>query len=223
MTAKGTYFPRRTNDHVPNMQYAADVRFGGLGTIVIPACGAAGTDAVAEDVDADATGKTLLAVEADAKFGRTVTVVASAATGGNTVTEVRGKDYLGQPMVERVTVTNANGTTAQSGKKAFKWIESVEVITPATNAVTLDVGFGNGLGLPYKSQKLISELVNKEVPTAGTFVDGVATGTTQSATSDDPRGLYTPHSSFLPDGTREYELTFMHDTDNLHGDPHYYA
>ena len=179
MTAKGTFFPRRINDRVPNMQYAADVRYGGLGTIVIPACAAASADGIANDL-AGTLGRTGVNRSTDAKFGRNVTVTASAATGANSTVIIRGKDYLGQPMVETITVTNANGTTAQVGKKAFKYIDSLEVGV-ATTAATFDVGFGNVLGLPYKSQKLVSELVNKEVPgNAGTFVDGLATGGTQS-------------------------------------------
>lgn len=223
MTAKGTFFPRRINDHVPLMQYAADVRFGGLGTIVIPAPATADADAIYNDLAGNSAVTTAVNYEMDAKFGRNVGVTASVATGANATVIVRGKDYLGQPMVETITVTNANGTTQQVGKKAFKWIDSLTVGVVTTGA-TFDVGFGNVLGLPYKSQKLVSELVNKEVPAnAGTFVDGLATGTTQSVTSDDPRGTYTPHSSVVPDGTKEYTLTIMHDRDNLHGDAHFYS
>ena len=222
MTAKGTFFPRRINDHVPNMQYAADVRFGGLGTIVIPAPAAAAANAIAAAL-VGSLGKTGVNKSNDAKFGRNVVVTASAATGANSTVIVRGKDYLGQPMVETITVTNANGTTAQVGKKAFKYIDSLEVGV-ATTGATFVVGWGNVLGLPYKSQKLVSELVNKEVPgNAGSLTDGLTTGAAQSVTSDDPRGTYTPHSSFVPNGSREYELTIMHDYDNLHGDAHFYS
>lgn len=222
MTAKGTFFPRRINDHVPLMQYAADVRFGGLGTIVIPAPATADADAIYNDL-AGSLGTTAVNYEMDAKFGRNVGVTASAATGANATVIVRGKDYLGQPMVEQITVTNANGTTQQVGKKAFKWIDSLTVGV-ATTGATFDVGFGDVLGLPYKSQKLISELVNKEVPAnAGAIVDGLATGTAQSVTSDDPRGTYAPHSSQVPNGSKEYTLTIMHDRDNLHGDAHFYS
>lgn len=222
MTAKGDYFPRRINDHVPNMQYAADVRFGGFGTIVIPAPAAADADGILDGVSIASAGSTTTFADAYtddvmAKFGRNVTVVASGAATSKVT--VYGKDYLGQPMVEELTL---NGTTPVPGKKAFRYID--EIAFGATAATTIDVGWGNVLGLPYKSQKLISELVNKEVPSnAGTFVDGAATGHASSLTSDDPRGTYAPHSSQLPNGAREYELSFMHDTDNLHGDPHYYA
>lgn len=222
MTAKGDFFPRRINNHVPNMQYAADVRFGGVGTIVIPAPATADTDGLA-DALAGSVGTTEVNIEADAKFGRNVVAVASAATGANATVIIRGKDYLGQPMMETLTIANATGTTPVAGKKAFKWVDSLEVGV-ATTGATFDVGYGNVLGLPYKSQKLISELVDKEVPgNAGTFVDGAATGHTSSATSDDTRGTYAPHSTTVPDGSREYTLTIMHDTENLHGDAHYYA
>lgn len=222
MTAKGQFFPRRINSHVPNMQYAADVRFGGLGTIVIPACVAASATLLAAAL-AGTVGVTNVNVELDGKFGRNVTVVASAATGANATVIVRGTDYLGQMMAETILVANATGTTAVAGKKAFKYVTSLEVGV-ATTGATFNVGSGNVLGLPYKAQKLVSELVNKEVPgNAGAIVDGIATGTAASLTSDDPRGTYAPHSSQVPDGSKEYELTIMHDYDNLHGDAHFYA
>lgn len=223
MTAKGTFFPRRINSHVPAMQYAADVRFGGFGTVVLGAPAAADTDAVKAALVANATGTTYVDYEVDAKFGRNLTVTASVATGANSTAIIRGKDYLGQPMVETVTVTNANGTTTQVGKKAFKWVESIE-IGVATTGATFDIGVGNVLGLPYKALKLTDEFVDKVVPAnAGTFVDGLTTGAAQSVTSDDPKGTYTPHSSVVPDGARSYMLGCIFDTDNLEGDAHYYA
>lgn len=229
MTAKGDFFPMRVNDWVPNMQYAADVRYGGMGTIYIPPCGAADDDLFAAALAANAVvGTELLAsgpFQIDAKFGRNVVLTASGATGASAVYRIRGRDYLGQPMIEDIGVANADGTTAKVGKKAFKLIESVKPFgVTAANAVTLKFGTGNVLGLPYKSQKLLSELVLKEVPgSAGTFVDGAGSGTTQTSTTDDPRGTYAPHSSQVPDGTKDYTLTIMHDKDNLHGNAHYYV
>lgn len=220
MTAKGEFFPRRINEHVRNMAYAADVRFGGIGTIVIPAAAAAAVLIAALGGGAAVTQTDLTL---SGKFGRNISVVASAATGANATVIVRGKDYLGQSMYETITVANATGTTAVAGKKAFKYVTSVEVGV-ATTGATFAVSEGNVLGLPYKSQKLVSELVNMELPgTAGTLVDGLTTNGAQSATSDDPRGTYAPHSSVIPNGAREYTLTIMHDTSNLHGDAHAFA
>lgn len=222
MTAKGTYFPRRINSHVPNMQYAADVRYGGLGTIVIPAMPAAAANNIAAALSG-AAGKTASTVSSSAKFGRNVTVTASVATGAASTVIIRGKDYLGQPMSETISVANAVGTTPQVGIKAFKHIESIEVGV-ATTGATFNIGFGNALGLPYKAMKLVSELVYKAVPgNAGAITAGIATGTVQSNTTGDTRGTYTPHSSVVPDGTRSYELNIHFDTDNLHGDAHFYA
>lgn len=222
MTAKGDFFPRRINDHVPDMQYAADVRFGGIGTIVIPAPAAPDSDgilaaqSIATAVDASSFLGTLTAA-AMSKFGRNVTAVASGAATSKVT--VYGKDYLGQPMVEELTLA---GTVTVKGKKAFKYID--RITAGVTAATTIDVGWGDVLGLPYKSQKLISILVDNEVPgSSGTFVGGLASGTAQSATTDDPRGTYAPHSSQVPDGDRDYELTIIHDTSNLHGDAHYFA
>lgn len=224
MTAKGTYFPRRVNDRVPNMQYAADVRFGGLGTITIPAPLAASATAIlsAQSIAVAGIQYTLATtfdqnnVATMGKFGRNVVVVGSGAA--TSIVRIVGKDYLGQPMKEALTL---NGTTPVVGKKAFKWIDAVDY--DATAAVTINVGTGNILGLPYKSLKLMSEMVDKVVPTAGTFVAAPAVGTTASLTSADPRGTYTPQASFVPNGSRVYELNFMHDVDQLHGEAHFFA
>lgn len=220
MTAKGTFFPRRINAHVPNMEYAADVRFGGLGTIDIPAP-VSKTDYLLVDgfsiAAAGATPVLLHDGDTGAKFGRNLTVVASGAATSNVT--VRGKDYLGQPMVESFTLA---GTTAVVGKKAFKYVESIDYgITAST---TIDIGIGDVLGLPYRLEKEVMVLVDHASPaSAGTFVAGLARGATQSATTGDPRGTWTPSAATIPDGSRSYELTAKWDVGNLHGDKHFYA
>jgi hypothetical protein len=229
MTAKGDFFPMRINDWVPNMQYAADVRFGGFGTINIPAPAAASGTAYATGLLANAViGVEMLTTgpfTVDAKFGRNLVLTASGATGASAVYRIRGRDYLGQPMIEDIGVANADGTTPKVGVKAFKYIESIKPFgVTAANAVTLSLGNGTVLGLPYKAQKLMSELVSNVVPAnAGTFVGGGLNSLVQTSTTADPRGTYAPHSSVVPDGVRDYELSFMHDTDNLHGNAHYYV
>lgn len=228
MTAKGDFFPMRINDWVPNMQYAADVRFGGFGTINIPAMAAASGSAFATGLLANAAiGTELLTAgpyTIDAKFGRNVVLTASAATGASAVYRIRGRDYLGQPMIEDIGVANADGTTPKVGVKAFKQIDSIKPFgVTAANAVTLSLGTGTVLGLPYKAQKIMAELVSNVVPTAGTFVSGGVNSLVQTSTTADPRGTYAPHASAVPDGVRDYELSFMFDTDNLHGNAHFYA
>lgn len=223
MTAKGDFFPRRINQHVPDMQYAADIRFGGIGSIDIPAPVAADADGILDAHDIATAGSTTTfldafdAAEMMGKYGRNVTVVASGAAT-STVT-VRGQDYLGQPMAEQLTL---NGAVTVQGKKAFKYIDEIEY--GATAATTIDVGYGNVLGLPYKFIQVDMESVDNAKPgTAGTFVAGLATDTAQSLTTADPRGTYTPHSSVVPDGSRDYKITALWDTSNLHGDAHFYS
>lgn len=225
MTAKGDFFPRRINDWVPNMVYAADVRAAdGMGTIDIPAPAASSATIIAAALAANtAVGVEMFTTgpyQIDAKFGRNVVLAASAANGASAVYRIRGRDYLGQPMYEDIAVANADGTTPKVGVKAFKWVESIKAVgVTSLNAVTLSVGTGNVLGLPYKLLKLISELVSKAVPgNAGTVVAGLTTGTAQTGTTADTKGTYAPHSSVVPDGTRTYKITAMWDKGNLHGD-----
>jgi len=216
MTAKGDFFPRRINDHVPNMQYAADVRYGGFGTITIPAPVAA--NATAGQVTGG-EGVEEVSIDTGAKFGRNVVLTPTEAVGAALPVTVRGQDYLGQPVSETFTTASA-GTTALTGKKAFRYVTSVEVGT-GDAAGAINIGFGNVLGLPYRSIKIMSEEVDGVMPTAGTFVAGA--NITQTGTSDDPRGTYTPHNTVLPNGERTYVLGFMHDSDNLHGNSHFFA
>lgn len=224
MTAKGDFFPRRINDYVPSMAYAADVRAAdGIGTIDIPAPAAASATIIAAALAANAViGVEMFTTgpyQMDAKFGRNVVLAASAATGASAVYRIRGKDYLGQPMYEDITVANADGTTPKVGVKAFKWVESIKAVgVTAANAVTLSVGTGTVLGLPYKLLRMLSELVSKAIPAAGTAVVGLATGTAQTGTTADTKGTYAPNAAALPDGTRTYKITGIWDKGNLHGD-----
>lgn len=218
MTAKGEFFPRRTNQYVPNMQYAADVRKGGTGKIRIPAMPALDADGILAAEDIAVAGSTTtfaatLTVAAMAKFGRNVTAVASGAAT-STVT-VHGHDYVGQPMTEVLTL---NGTTPVLGKKAFKFIDKIEY--GATAATTINVGWGNVLGLPYKLLKAYTELVDNVVATsAGTFVAG--NNSAGTGTSADSRGTLAVHTNHAPDGSRYYDVEALFDESNLLGLPQY--
>lgn len=219
MTALGEYFPQGVNMHVTSMQYAADVELNGPLEVEIPAMDTADADCILDGQSIASATSTqtfnVLYVGTEAqmgKFGRTLQYVASgAATSTVTVT---GYDYLGQLMVETITL---NGATAVQGKKAFRRIETVA--WTATAATTIDVGTSVKSGLPYKALGALFELVDKAVPgTAGTLTVGVDT---QTATSDDPRGLYAPHSSVVMNGSRVYLVGYRPDRENLHGAAHY--
>lgn len=205
---------RRINCRVPNLQYAADVDITGLTTVDIPPLPAAVATAILNAQSIATAGNAAPVAGFNpattmGKFGRNLTVVASGAATSNVTVE--GFDYLGQPMKESFTLT---GTTPVVGKKCFGDI--ARVVFGATAATTINVGTGTKLGIPYKAlgTTMLNELVSDVAPTAGTLLGGV---NTQTLTSDDPRGSYTPHSSVVPDGTRWYRFTMNTDRNNLHG------
>lgn len=218
MSALGQFFPRRTNDYVPNMQYSADVSPSGLGKVTIPALPAASATAILNAQSIATAGSAVppstFSHAVLGRFGRNVTVVASGTATSNVT--VYGRDYLGQPMAESFTLTSA---TPVVGKKAFGSIDKVTF--GATAAITINVGTGTVLGLPYKIVDIFSEVVSGvEASSAGTVTLGA---TTQTLTSADPRGTYTPHSSNVPDGVKTYTIVGYWDTGNLYGPPHVYA
>lgn len=215
-----TFFPQRINQRVPFMAYDAQVQQGGHIYVEFGAPATASTNGIVALQDMTAASNTgtfaatyLPATESTmARYGRAVQVVGSAATTG-TVT-VKGRDYLGQAMTENLTL---NGTTPVIGVKAFKYIDNVA--WTATASVNLSVGWATKLGLPYRIMvnTMINEQLNGANTTAGTTVIGNAG--TQTATSTDPRGMYTPNTA--PNGTNTYTVMYLADQTNLHGNAHF--
>lgn len=216
---------RGVNYYVPLLNYAVDV---GLDALVRADLGAPitldvdGILAAQSITSAGSTGTfastyTAIAVAGLAKYGRNLTVVASG-TATSTVT-VYGYDYLGQPMSETLTLAS---TSPVAGLKAFKWITSVA--WSGTSAITINLGWGNVLGIPYRATRvtLFGELTAGAAPTAGTLVVGAATTTTQTATTADPRGTYTPNQAC--NGVLTYEFSYHADVVNgLHGNRHFHS
>jgi hypothetical protein len=209
---------RRINNRVEACCYAADVGVDGITTAEIPALVTANATGVinAQSIAAP----NVSAVPAPTfnpsqlgRYGRNLTVVASGAATSNVT--VNGYDYLGQAVKESFTL---NGSTPVVGKKMFA--DVVNVTFGNTAATTINVGFGNVLGLPYKAMgtTILGEQTSDVTPTAGALVAGVAA---QTLTSGDPRGAYTPN--LAPDGTRTYRVTYFADRSNLHGSAHVIA
>ena len=200
---------RRVNYRVDQCSYAADVGSDGLCTVDIPAVATASATAIANGVVMAAAGNispsALFTDLLMGRYGRSVTVTAGAGGAG----VIFGYDYLGQAIKEYVTLIAG----AVVSKKMFKDIAYVTV--PAGG--TFSIGTGVILGVPYKvlSTGMIGELTSDAVPTAGVLAAGV---TTQTLTSADPRGTYTPN--LVPDGTRYYRFTCIVDRSNLHGSAH---
>ncbi len=186
------FFPRRLSQYVPAMRYASDVNMSaGMSRISFgaPAVAAASTILFAAALDVSATGTLEAAAmtvsEADAPWGRSVYVDLSGAGTGNV--DFYGWDYLGQYMIERIALS---GTTLVAGNKAFKWMQ--KVVYPTVGAVTMEIGFGTKLGLPYKCIKVLSEESDGAVGTVGTLATPVLTDP-QTITTGDPRGTYIPN------------------------------
>lgn len=218
------YYPIGVNLRVPAMQYASDVAMEGLPRIQI---------GIPPGNTAPATrSTTFLAAAVQMVNGSAVTVLAAALSNGGVIAErygcalqfvasttntrvvtIQGFDYLGQPMTETVTLTS--GTIA-FGKKAFKRVTSLSFAS-ASDTTTVDVGNSDVYGLPYRALKMYGEFVSDAVPSAGTFVAGLATGTAATISNADVRGTWTPAAGSVANGTRTYSLTLELDRDDLHG------
>jgi hypothetical protein len=184
----------------------------------------ADTDGVANDLAVGTTTTSFTDVAGivggvlDARWGRTLTLVGSGA-GTNAVT-LNGYDYLNQPIQK---VTAVNGTTPVAISVAFKRLTSI--VIASGGSITVDIGFGALFGLPYKTLRVLEELVDGALGTAGTLTAPVLTDPATNATGD-PRGLYTPNVT--PDGTKLIQGRFVLDgyinssgNGGLHGIRHY--
>jgi hypothetical protein len=209
---------RRINHRVEACCYAADVMITGANTVDIPAMPAANATAIlnAQSIAAPNVAAVPVATFTPSmlgRYGRNLTVVASGAATSNVT--VSGYDYLGQALKESFTLT---GAAAVIGKKMFADVSAISFGNTA--GTTINVGFGNVLGIPYKAlgTQLLGELISDVTPTAGALVAGVSP---QTLTSGDPRGTYTPN--LAPDGTRWYRFSCVVDRSNLHGAAHVIA
>lgn len=127
---------------------------------------AADTDGIfdgiaAEDGTAEPAGETVTATPADDEFiaqppcARNVTVTVAATTAGDVKAAaivVTGTNLAGETITENFTPT-ADTPATLVGAKAFKTITSVAVPAQDGASVTVDVGFGQLIGLPYKLAK----------------------------------------------------------------------
>ena len=115
---------------------------------------------------------------------------------------ISGYDVYKQPMTERLTLTASSSSASPvvfDGKKAFKYVASIAITAGASAAAnTLNMGWGDVLGLPYALQAksdLISGSVylNDALLAAPTVVK--ADATTATAATGDVRGTVLPASA----------------------------
>jgi hypothetical protein len=212
-----SFFPQRVNLRVPAMEYANGIDGDDVVVAEYGAPAAANNTAllVAQSI-ATAGGTAVLAGTYTgsetqmARWGRGIRAVASAAS--TSVLTITGRDYLGQRMIEQITLS---GATPVLGVKAFRYVDRID--WTATAGVSVDVGLTNVLGVPWRFRALVNEIKNgAPSANAGTFVAGLAANLTPSATNADTRGTYLP-VVVVPDGVNTFEVRYIADNSNLHG------
>lgn len=216
----GDYLPKNINRYVPAMAYAADVVHSGptrvsLGTPTVADADAILNDAVCDDTAASFTYRpgdfrTVAGFNGetgeitDAKYGRNVSIVGSAVGVTQNCT-IKGRDYLGQPITRTIAL---NGTGA-AVFGIFKWIDEITVAQGASTE-TMDVGFTDVLGLPYKCVKVLSEELAGAVQSSlGTLVTPTLTDPRIVSTVTNSRGSYDPNGTL--DSVSELVITAIFD------------
>jgi hypothetical protein len=135
--------------------------------------------------------------------GRNIRI--TTQSGDTAVYTVRGFDVYGFPMTEAIT---ANGATTVSGKKAFKYVQSVTPV--GTVGAGASVGTGDVYGFPLFS--LTFQDVNMSWGTntnTGLITSNVGytagdTTNPQTSTNGDPRGTYAVQSA--SNGTQRFTV-----------------
>lgn len=128
-----------------------------------------------------ATGKKEMTdmLASSAEFGEVVKLVAAGANA--VAVTVKGYDYLGQRMVETITL---NGATAVAGKKAFKFITDMSLAAGSANDISVKPS--NVFGFQFNA--VGKDFITKNGVVDTTITVDVTKGA-QTATSKDPRGV----------------------------------
>jgi hypothetical protein len=116
-------------------------------------------------------------------------VATSTTAAADTVFTITGYDQYKQPMVESFTITS--GASALAGKKAFKYIYSIDIYSAGDITTdTVTVGTGKVLGLPYpiSAKSDIMQLWFNSVREEVDANIAVADTATATATTGDVRG-----------------------------------
>ncbi len=214
-------FPQRVNMRVPAMAYTAGIEGDDIIVNEFIGLAAANNNGILSFHPIAVAGSTTVFVptfvQSNAQMSRWGRGLQFAASGAATSTVlVTGRDYLGQRMQEQITL---NGVTAVAGVKAFRYVDRID--WAAAPGAALFVGWSNVLGLKCKIKQSISEIKNNN-PTAhaGIFTNALANNVVSTLTNADVRGTYTP-VVIVPDGNNVFEVRYVADTSNLHGNRHF--
>ena len=163
---------------VADIGYIANLAWTAAQTVAADADGIFDGIAAA-DATAEPAGATVTATPASDEFvaqppcARNLTVTVAATTAGHVKSSaivVTGKNLAGETITESFTPT-ADTPATLVGAKAFASVTSVAVPAQDGDSVTVDVGFGQLIGLPYKLDKkrVILTLNDGVVDTAPTL------------------------------------------------------
>lgn len=131
---------------------------------------------------------------------RNIVVTVAATTDGDVAAGdivVTGLNFAGEEITETHAVTAGTPATF-TGTVAFKEVTSVEVPVQDGGSVTVDVGWGDKFGIPYKlyaDELVILKLFDKAVDTGGTLANSA---TALESNTFDPNGT--------PDGQKDIDL-----------------
>jgi hypothetical protein len=110
---------------------------------------------------------------------------------------VSGYDVYGQAMSELFTATAGGTSKTATGKKAFKYIESIAIASASdAEANTLNLGWTDVLGLPYKAAAVadvVRVFFNDVLDDSATVV--AADTTTATTGTGDVRGTVDTNSA----------------------------
>lgn len=227
---QGTFYQKGVNMYVPALQYASDVELTEPTMFFLGTPALASATAIMSAVASNAVAGTLntLAADyiADSTYGRNIVLTPSGVPGNTNIIDILGYDYLRQPMIERFT-GSAAASTALVGKKAFYGVTASRIVTPASNAVTFNLGTGSILGLPYKGWLAwVKENMVPLTPSTQFTVPDLTDPAT--AVTGDPRGTYTAVAAL--DGIKRIEAGMFGDNyvnaagnGGLHGIRHFFA
>lgn len=146
-------------------------------------------------------------------FGRQLSFV-GPASATNVVT-IQGRDYMGQPIRETLTLTAA---TPVNSVKIYRQVDLLSW-TANASANAINVGFTDVLGVPYRTIGAQTWLENGVAASAGTLVTGATNATVQTATTSDPRGSV--DFSTASNNVVTFALIGLADLTNLYGNAHF--
>lgn len=132
-------------------------------------------------------------------IARAVSVTASGASSGSIL--VRGYDVYGQSMSESITIV---GTGVASGKKAFKYISSIQAIGAGVTTGTHSIGTLDIFGIALRADffEFVEFWANGTLVTANTGYVAPDLTSPATTTTGDVRGTYAVQTA--SDGTKRY-------------------